>query len=240
MPHSILPVIETFTIPRLGWTVTDYRNLAWGEKAQVGLIWTQATVAYVEEQGIEKADVLCEWVKPKRKREIEDGFLRAFERDPTTDYATYRKDNQRKRFRFEAVGGNQVLLGVFHRDRIVGGIDCSNFVVEEDTRSKLTGRAMLWVGVESVPRRADLDVWMDAITFIIDNDLELEDGRTLDLIGYDYKSDVHLRDSLPSHAPLLAFLDRLAGVFDSSGSPDAEGDVKFRRRGAVAPTARIG
>lgn len=233
MPQIELPAVKAFTIPSLGWLVTDYRDLGSAEQTQARSRWTKAVVTYNEAQGIDRSDVLCQWATPKHHQAAAKRFESAWEDNPRIDARAFMLANPPKRFRFHQGSERRgALLGVKDGSRIIGGIYCSNYTPEIDTRNKLTARSMLWVGVEPIRGRLELDVWMDAIIYMIDNDLELADGRVLDFIGYDFRSDAHLRDGLSARAPLNAFIARMAAHFDSSGAPDAEGDIRYRRRGA--------
>lgn len=235
MAAIVLPTVETFTIPSLGWTVTDFRNLGHAEKVQSMYRFKKAVLRFVRSQSIKPVDILCSLTIPKQTDDFERGYSEAFLKDPRLDRADYILSHPIERFRFHTGMENRAeLLSVSMDGQIIGGVHFAKFTIEIDTTRKLACRSMIWIGVDPIQGRADLDVWMDAITFIIDNDLGLEDGRALDFIGYDFTSDTHLKEGLSDRTGVVEFIDRMADHFNTSRLPDSNGDLHFRRVGAPA------
>jgi len=239
MPNTGLPIVKTFTIPSLEWTVTDLRNLDFFTKTQAMERFIAVVLKNTGDQGIDQADILCEFAVPRQQNDFEVGYATAYLKQPTLTRERRQQTHPLEKFRFHTGRENPApLMSVTMRGRIIGGIYIATFMIEEDTPRKLTARSMLWVGVEPIRGREELDVWMDAITFMIDNDLELEDGRVLDFVGYDFISDQHMRDGMAERTGLVDFLGRMAAYYDdNSGPPDAAGDISFRRLVATARPA---
>ena len=232
MPDVALPIVKTFTIPSLGWSVVDIRNLDSRQHSQTMQKWSKSVVD-VTKAWVRKEEFLCEYTAPKQINEFEVGFSSAWMQDNSLTRDEYAKDHPRKRERFQDQGVTHgATFGALVDGRVIGGFHCSNISIETDTPRKLTIRAMLWVGVDPVRGRAEMDVWMDAISYIIDTDLELEDGRVLDFIGYDFISDIPREQWPPERAVLIDLTDRLGAAFDTQGGHDAKGDRQYRRRGA--------
>ncbi len=232
MPDIELPTVESFTIPSLDWIVTDLRNLDAIGKFETMDRWTQAAIAYTATIQIDHKEVLCEYAIPKQNEALSKREAEAFVANPDRDWAKYRREHPVERLRFQTgIENRGAMLSVVYRDRIIGAIHTAVYVVESDTREKITARSMLWVCVE--PRRgmSDIDTNVDAVAFMIDNDLRLEDGRVLDFVGFDQVLDIPMSEWGTERAPMAEFYARLAMRFDQSTDSET-GDIRFRRRGA--------
>lgn len=240
MPRVELPIVAPFTIPALEWTVTDIRSLGSVGQSETENRWTKAVIDYAATIQIDHRDVLCENVIPKQNQEFHLRLAKAQVADQSLSAEAYTRAHPLKRLRFHTgIESSGSVLSVSHQDRVIGGIHVAVYVVESDTPQKLTATSMLWLAVEPRLGMAEIDVNVAAITYMLKNDLELEDGRALDFIGYDQTSDIPMSEWGPERAPLLAFYDRLAVDFDRSTDP-ITGDFRFRRRGVTArPASRL-
>ncbi len=239
MPDVALPIVKSFRIPALDWTVVDYRNLDHARKSQAESRWSKAVKEYVATIRVDPDVILCKIAIPQQRDDFDRGLAKAFLRDENVDLEAYAKDHPVKTYTYHTgIENRATLLAVSFKDRIIGGIYVATYVVESETREKLTARSLLWVAVE--PRRglSDIDVKLDAIRFLIENDLKLDDGRILDFVEWIQSTDIPRSEWGPERAPMVEFYDRLEQVLDKSVDPET-GNFRFRRPGAE-PRPQIG
>lgn len=227
-----LPIVEPFLIPSLGWKLTDFRATDPHDWATAARAWTQSVVRFTESQGIESNSILCQNDVRLRGERMDARFQEALALDPSLTVEEFSKTYSDPKPRFKRLLDiPHLMLAIEKRSEFIGAINVTQIRAEFETSRKITTTAMIWVG-HDIPARQDDDpsTWTEAIFYMIDNDIRLADGRVLDIVGYDFVSDVMLKDRLASRPGLLTFLDQLGMRMDRQGEADPEtGDIKFRR-----------
>jgi hypothetical protein len=203
MPHLEypFPIVLPFDIEPIGWSVSDLRSINQSDCLAVQRIYNQAALEFVESEGIPKEETICQWSEPA-------GAFHRFNSSSPLD---------------------ALFLSVRRGGELVGGIHVSKFDVEREDTEKIVSTAMIWAAVTDAEGVDEVETHLSAIRFLIHNDLALDDGRVLDLIGYNmlaYNLDVPLT---PDQSRLTAFRDGMMSDYDATVE-EATGDIRFRRK----------
>jgi hypothetical protein len=240
MPRPPFPIVEPFTISRLGCEFVDRRDLEPEDEALAGIRWCEEMAALVERNGSLTQDLICgsDYERPLRASErfrdaqiarpdigweafVNEGGELENEMDPRPDMPEF---------------------FLCARDALgewVGGVSISNIRIERDTEGPLTASGFFAAGVPS-GLDGDGPGW-NAMTvhaiyhYILERALFLRrPGRNrLRFVQYNFLGTPGMRQTMNENPEIKAFLDLMRRDFAIRGDrTNRAAHIRFRSRTA--------
>lgn len=222
MPETDLPIVESFTIPSLGWRFEDLRSI---EDPRTQRRVSRAWVSEIRDVFESRGESLHDWICAFDAKGIDDEHKRFAEdrqREPRLTRKNWLKRDNRRRPTDPDGSRPSLFFGVFDGAEPIGGLNISHMNIDRDNAQVI--RSSGNVMVLGVPDNGNLiETWATVYRHVVSELHPMVDGRDLDLTEY-------VCVTLQQNDPIaVGLIDELRGdlqVLGNARSPM----ISFRRR----------